>query len=203
MTAEQVEVIRMQNRMVRPRVTDNPAWYHAEVAIGGLLRYIDQQAQEIEQVRDVLVRQGQEGGALLSSLRSENQRQAEEIERLQQQWLARSPTHDPELVDDAERIEAELSRDGMHGAAQLIPRLLLALRDSQADSRQQAQLIAQLQSVPEEQTEIAERQAKRMQATSADIFLMFSDLDTLLQDSARWRERFRELASLLAGGLKE
>ncbi len=55
---------------------------------------------------------------------------------LRQQWLARSPAYDPALIKDADRIQAELSRDQHYGAAHLIPRLLRALRDSQAEVAQ-------------------------------------------------------------------
>jgi hypothetical protein len=55
------------------------------------------------------------------------------IAELRQQWLARSIACDPSLVEDAERIEAQLSNDMLYGAAQLVARLLRALRDSQAE----------------------------------------------------------------------
>lgn len=47
--------------------------------------------------------------------------------------LATSPSRDPLLIEDADRIEAELSRLDLYGAAQLVARMLRALRDSQQE----------------------------------------------------------------------
>lgn len=119
--------------------------------------------------------------------------------------LATAPPRDPHLIEDAERIERQLSRDGSHGAAQLIPRLLRALRDAQQflelkeqqlDQREcdMREMSARLSSPPPERAEIVERQHINRQEVTKYGFLCTTtshkaadDIDTLLGDCAAWR----------------
>jgi|SRR5688572_755764 len=97
------------------------------------VEYLRNDNTALEAARDVAQADLAEFQESLNAAKSEATEYARENDRLRQQWLARSPAYDPSLVEDADRIEVELSRDEHYGAAQLIPRLLRALWDSQAE----------------------------------------------------------------------
>lgn len=120
--------------------------------------------------------------------------------------LARSPSHDPNLVDDADRIEAGLSRDGLHGAAQLIVRLLRALRDSQAELAELRKPAAAVEENADVELirklwDVSNTLSQRLQASEERERLLRDQLNSAM-DPAIHSERVQQIRSGLCPGLE-
>lgn len=121
----------------------------------------------------------------LSAAKSEASEYARENAEFRQQCLAHSPAYDPALIEDADRIEAELSRDQHYGAAQLIPRLLRALRDSQAEVAELRKPVAVEPNETVEKIRAAVAIQRDYVVNRDKLEVMLSAYDTLAQNHAR------------------